>query len=260
MEEFIKIITESKLMTSGCVIVIAYLIYKTIKFFVDKSTSNKKIDGKRLTYIKLFMNLLKYVLIIISLLIILQLYGVNVSSLLAGLGIAGIIVAFAVQDFLKDIISGFNLIADDVFKVGDVVKYNDIEGKVISIGLKNTKIKDIRTDDIFNIANRNILEVVNVSEVTDISIPIPYNVAIEEAEYVLTGVAEQIKTFENVKDVEFFSLVNFKESYMEFMIRFYSNPAKKLPIRRKALRLIKMTLDKNNIKIPYNQLDVHIEK
>ena len=260
MEEFIKIILGSKLMTSGSIIVLAYLVYKVLKFCIDKSTTNKKINGKKITYIKLFMNLLKYVLIIISIFIILQLYGVNVSSLLAGLGIAGIIVAFAVQDFLKDIISGFNLIADDVFKVGDVIKYNNIEGKVISVGLKNTKIQDIRSNDIFNIANRNILEVVNVSEVTDISIPIPYEVEIEEAEYVLTGVAEQIKTFENVKDVDFFGLINFKEHYMEFIIRFYANPTKKLPIRRKALRLIKMTLDKHNIKIPYNQLDVHLDK
>lgn len=260
MENFIKIITDSKLLSSAAIIVLTYMIYRILKYFIDKSSNTKKISGKRMTYIKLFMNLLKYVLILISVFIILQLNGVNISSLLTGLGIAGIIVAFAVQDFLKDIISGFNLIADDVFKVGDVVKYNNIEGKVISVGLKNTKIQDIYNNNIFIIANRNILEVVNVSEATDISIPIPYDTEIEEAEYVLNGIIEQIKTFENVKDCVSFGLVNFKESYMEFMIRFYSNPTKKLPIRRKALRLIKITLDKNNIKVPFNQLDVHFDK
>lgn len=260
MEEFIRIILNSRLMTSGSVIVIAYFLYKILKYFIEKSTNSKKVNGKRITYIKLFMNLFKYLLIIISIFIILQLYGVNVSSLLAGLGIAGIIVAFAVQDFLKDIISGFNLIADDVFKVGDVVKYNNIEGKVISVGLKNTKIQDIQNDNVFIIANRNILEVVNVSDVTDISVPIPYDIKIQDAEYVLIGIVEQIKTIDNVKNCELLGLVNFKESYLEFIIRFYSNPSKKLPIRRKALRLIKTTLDTNNIKIPYNQLDVHLNK
>ena len=108
MEEFIKIILGSKLMTSGSIIVLAYLVYKVLKFCIDKSTTNKKINGKKITYIKLFMNLLKYVLIIISIFIILQLYGVNVSSLLAGLGIAGILEWNGVMDAQKDEVAPLN--------------------------------------------------------------------------------------------------------------------------------------------------------
>lgn len=260
VQEAIKDLLESEFFLSLIIILISYTVYKLLRSIIDKSSKNKKIVGKKLTYIKLFANMLKYFFFVVTLLIILQVYGFNVSSLLTGLGIAGIVVAFAIQDFLKDIISGFNIITDDVFKIGDVIKYHNIEGKVISIGLKNTKIQDICTNDIFVVANANINEVVNVSDKLDIPIPFSYNTKVEDAEYVIAGMVEQIKAFDNVKDCESLSITRFEKSTITYTIRITCHPAKKLPIRRKALRCVKMTLDKNNIQIPFEQLDIHIDK
>ena len=260
VEEVIKKMLESNFFSSLVIILISYVVYKILKGIIDKSTKGTRIIGKRLTYVKLFRNMLKYFFFVVTLLIILQIYGFNISSLLTGLGIAGVVVAFALQDFLKDIIAGFNIVTDNVFKIGDVIKYNNIEGKVVSIGLKHTKIQDIYTNNIFIIDNGNIKEVVNVSENLDITVPLSYDIKVEDAEYILTGIVEQIKTYDNVKGCESLGITEFKESTISYKIRIICNPAKKLPIRRKALRCIKMTLDENNIKIPFNQLDVHLDK
>ena len=56
--------------------------------------------------------------------ILLNLYGVNTTSLIAGLGIAGVALAFGLQEALKDIVSGIGIIMDNYFVVGDVVDYN----------------------------------------------------------------------------------------------------------------------------------------
>ena len=89
-------------------------------------------------------NFIKYAFFIIVFILILQINGIDVSSMVAGLGVVGIIVGFIVQDAFKDIIRGVGIISDNYFKVGDIVKYDSIEGKVISLGIKTTKIQDIR--------------------------------------------------------------------------------------------------------------------
>ena len=76
--------------------------------------------------------------------------------MLAGVGIVSVIIGLAIQDALKDIIRGFSILSEEYFSVGDVVTYGDITGKVLVLGLKTTKIKDISTENIISIANRNI--------------------------------------------------------------------------------------------------------
>ena len=108
-------------------------------------------------------------LLIIVSVIILQINGVNVSSIIASLGVITVIVGFA----LKDIIMGINIVMNDYFSVGDVLKINNVEGKVIEIGLKFTRMKDINNGNIFVISNRNISEALNLSEQLDIDMPLP---------------------------------------------------------------------------------------
>jgi small-conductance mechanosensitive channel len=93
-----------------------------------KQINYKKNRKKRNIFI-VANSILKYFLGIISLLIILDINGVNISSLVAGLGVVGIIVGLALQDALKDIIMGKNIITGHFFQVGDVIKYKEITGK-----------------------------------------------------------------------------------------------------------------------------------
>ena len=257
----LDIFKHKEIFISIAIIVVAVIIYfivkKIIHKIMSKNEANSKIDRKRKTYMKLFNNILKYILIILTLLAIMQVNGINVSSLIAGLGLASAIAGLALQDALKDIIMGVNIIVDDYFSVGDVIKIKDVEGKVIEIGLKTTKIRDVKTNDTFVIANRNIGEAINISTQLDIDVPLPYEQKIEYLEKVLSQAISKIEKIEDVVKVEYRGIQEFGDSAIYYKIRLYCKPEFKPQIKRDANRIIKLELDANNIDIPYMQIDLH---
>lgn len=224
---------------------------------VNKHNENNKKDRKRITIIKLLGNIIKYVLMFIAVIVILSINGIDVKSLLAGLGVVSIIAGLALQDFLKDIIMGFNIIIDNYFNVGDIITINGITGKVIEIGIKVTRLKNIETEEEYIIANRNITEAVYASNFTDIDIPISYNEKIDKVEKVINKIIDEIKEIDNVVNCEYKSINEFGESAIFYKIRVYIRPDLKYQPIRDAKRIIKVNLDKNNIEIPFNQIDVH---
>ena len=202
----------------------------------------------------------RYAFIILTLLLLLQLNGVDVTSLLTGLGIIGIIVGLALQDWLKDIIRGVSILSDNYFSVGDVVKYNGIEGKVIVIGLKTTKIQDIYTNNIIAIANRKIEEIEVVSEVVYVRIPLPHDVNVKNAERLINDVIFNIKRNSNVTDCTYKGTTELETSYINYLIEVHCNPQYKLQVRRDSLRSILLVMEQYDIKVPYNQIEIHNDK
>lgn len=236
---------------------IYFLINYIFKKVITKTFGDKKIlvkSNKQKTYFTLINSIIKYFLLIIVFLTILDINGINISSLITGLGIVGIVVGLAVQDALKDIIMGKNIMSGHFFEVGDVIKYNDIIGKVISIELKFTKIRDIYTNNIISITNRNIDKVIKFSDWLDIDVPIPYECEVEPTKDILVGITEKMKSINNVKDTEFLGINEFESSSIIYKIRIYCMPEYRPIINRSALELIKKELDKEKISIPYNHI------
>ena len=167
--DYLKKVFESmskyNLIRSIVIIIVSIVIYNVLIFLItkisEKGTKKLLNTKKGKTYIKLVKSIIRYIFIIITLLVLLQANGIDVSSMLAGVGIISVIIGFAVQDALKDIIKGFDIISDSYYQVGDVIKYGDIEGKVISIGIKTTKVEDVRSFNLISISNR-IIEKVEV--------------------------------------------------------------------------------------------------
>ena len=203
-----------------------------------------------------------YIIAILAILGILQIFGVDTSSMLAGVGVIGIIIGFAIQDALKDIIKGVDIISDNYYRVGDFIKYQNIEfGKVISIGLKTTKIEDIHTGNIISISNRNIDQVEVVSGDIYLTIPLPYDLPIEKAEKVLVTTLTKLEKRDDVKSTTFYGLTSLGESAMNYLVGVScEQPADKLRLRRFALRAIISDLEHNKISIPYPQLDIRTKK
>ena len=268
MEEIskkIKDITETNIFKTIAVIVVAIVIYAIIKkilnILMDKTTkgdSRKK--KKKATYFVLGTSALKYIIVIVTALLVLEVNGVNITSLITGLGIVGIVVGLAVQDALKDIIGGKNIIADNYFQVGDVVQINEHYGKVVSIGLKSIKLKDPTSNNIITIANRNVDKAIIMSDWLAIKVPAPYDVDIKTMTSVIHEMVKVFKKIDNVKDVNYVGISDLGESSISYLIRVDCAPENKGLIKIKCLTLIKKIMDEKNIAIPYNQLDVHIYK
>ena len=174
---------------------------------------NSREFKREITYIKLAKHIINYVIIIIAFLFILQLLGFNVSSLIAGLGVVSVIAGLALQDALKDIIMGFNIIVDNYFSVGDIIKIGDVEGKVIELGVKSTKLKDVNNDNIFVIANRNISQSLRLSDQLVVDVPVSYDEPTEKIEKLIDIMVEQISQCPNIKGAKYLGISEFKRFF-----------------------------------------------
>ena len=241
------------------IIIIAVILYKLIMKITEKTIENSKIfnSKKTKTYVKLAKSINRYIFIIIVLIIILKVYGVDVSSMLAGIGIISVIIGLAIQDFLKDIIRGASILSDDYFSVGDVVKYNGIEGKVLVVGLKTTKIQELSTSNIISIANRNIEEVAVLSKLIYVKVPLPYELKLSEQHKVIDDIVNIVKKDNLVENCENVGLTELADSKIEYLLKITLDPVNKLQVRRNVQERIIEGLEKNNIVVPYNQIDVH---
>lgn len=128
-------------------IAIILIIAKGLVNFVDpkegivrKLRNDDMPDGNK-TVANFTSKILKYIIYISAGLLILAVFGINPSSLIAGLGVGSAVVALAAQDFVKSLISGFSIMADKPFLVGDWISVGTNEGTVIEISFRCTKIK-----------------------------------------------------------------------------------------------------------------------
>jgi small conductance mechanosensitive channel len=95
-----------------------------------------------LTLLALVSSLAKYVIIFFAGIMVLRDLGVDPTPLLAGAGIVGLAVGFGAQNLVRDVVSGFFIIMEGQYAVGDLVEINDVLGRVEEVGLRVTKIRD----------------------------------------------------------------------------------------------------------------------
>ena len=215
---------------------------------------------KRKTVVILVNSVVRYFVIIIATIIILSSWGVNVSGIIAGLGVAGAVAGLALQDALKDIIMGINIIMDNYFVVGDIITCNGFTGTVVEFGLKTTKIKS--ADGItMIISNREITKIENMSY-KDATIRLKIPVAYEEKEAKVKKTLERIckemnEWSEVISEPEYLGIDDLSSSSVDYLITINTLIQDKWNVRRKALSYIKNEFDKVGIKIPYTQIEVH---
>lgn len=121
-----------------------FLNFVLKKIFINRLSEKLEEEkrGKISTVFSLFRGLKSLILWIIVLLIVLSIYKIKITSILASLGIIGVIVGFASQALISDILSGIFIILDRLYLIGDRIKIGDIEGEVVEITLRRTYIKD----------------------------------------------------------------------------------------------------------------------
>ena len=240
-------------------IIIAVVLYNIIARLIRKAFKQKHLaNSKRAaTYLDLIINIVKYTILALVIIALLKLYGINISSILAGIGILGIIIGLAIQDYLKDLIRGTCILTDNYFSVGDIIKYGETEGKIVSLGLRTTKIEELKTNNIISVANRNIEEIAVLSKYIYVRVPLPYELSLEEQHKIVDDIIELSKADKLIKDCSSVGVADLADSKIEYLLKVTINPANKLQARRNVLEHILEGMEKNNVAVPYNQLDIH---
>lgn len=119
-----------------------------LQYYINKITSKEEIDGASLTATRGIVLIINIVLYAIAVLMVLSNLGINISSLIASLGIGGIAIALAAQSILADMFSAFTIYFDKPFVVGDFIIVGDKLGTVEDIGIKTTRIAALHGEQI----------------------------------------------------------------------------------------------------------------
>lgn len=118
------------------VIIISYVIMRLISYIIDYF---KKFE-KNLTITYAIKDCIKYAIIITDVLIIFNIFGIDLKGILISIGVISVVVSLAAKDIISNFLSGFFLIADKSLEVGDTMQINNLKGEVKEIGLRNTHI------------------------------------------------------------------------------------------------------------------------
>ena len=188
-----------KILLILCIFVVASIVVRIFSRITDyimtpRDNTNKKFNIKfnekrSETLNKLVKSAVRYTIYFIAFFQVLSILGVNTTSIVASAGIASVAIGFGAQSLVKDIISGFFIILEGQFDVGDNVKiYNQAAfiagGYVMSLGLRSTKIRS-KDGEVYFIPNGTINQVVNYSLMYNLALvelPIKIDESIENIE------------------------------------------------------------------------------
>ena len=140
MQDYIKFLLSKNFISSCVVFIIVVVLF--ILLGKKRRKIGKKIEDLKDPKVIMTRRLIiaaRILIVIIGFIIICQINGINLMSLVAGLGIIGAVVGLAFQDYLKDIIMGVHILSDRFFSIGDCVAINGQEGVVVAFRLRRQR-------------------------------------------------------------------------------------------------------------------------
>jgi len=217
--------------------------------------------------IELLGKIFKGVLWAIGFLFILSNLGINITSLVAGLGIGGIAVAFALQNILADLFSSFTIFFDKPFEIGDFIVVGDCKGMVERIGIKTTRIRSLQGEELV-ISNRELTsaKVQNFGKIKErrisMKIGVTYETPGEKLKIIPQIIENIINSVENVRfDRAFF--VAFGDFALIYEIVYFVEKPDYLvylDANQQILLGIKEKFEEEGIEIAYPTQKIYLEK
>lgn len=230
------------------------------RWFIDRAFRSRGgklvlIEEKRAATLRaLLKSVLRYAVYFVIAIAILDEFNVSTASILAGAGVAGLAVGFGAQSLVKDVISGFFIIFENQFAVGEHVKINGAEGMVEELGLRVTKIK-AWGGELHIIPNGQITEVVNFSRGNmraAVEVAIAYEEDIGRALTVIKEVSRQLaqECDDIVEGPTVQGVTGLGDSRVTIGVVAFTTPLSQWDVERELRRRIKEAFDREGIQAP----------
>ena len=234
-----------------CIIFIAGAI---IKIFSNKSRKAKTIGS-------ILRSCVKYLVVLLSFAFILGVWGIDVTSIVAGLGVLTLIIGLGCQSLISDIISGLFIVFDDFFSVGDMVIIDGFRGTIEDIGLRAVKLND-GCGNLKSITNSSINTCVNLSRHPNliiVSMDVSYNEDIERIEGIIAKDLPNIKKHipQITEGPWYKGIDNFDDAGVSYCFMCTCNASDRFQVKRDFQRDVYQMMVKNNILVPYTQITVN---
>lgn len=191
--------------------------------------------------------------------------GVEITPILTGMGVLGLVVAFATQTLMANIFGGILVTTDNLYKVGDRVEMGGVHGDVIEIKARYTRIKTVE-NTIITIPNSSVItgQIINYSEPTnDVMIRIPiscnYGAFLKKVKELILATATEVPgVLSDPKPVVY--LTEFGASSINFELRVWvKHYDDRHRVKDTFYSVIYRVFEEEGIEIPFNQIDVHIK-
>ncbi|MFH2106387.1 MAG: mechanosensitive ion channel family protein [Candidatus Micrarchaeota archaeon] len=238
--------------------------YAERKFIREREKEAGETDS---SLVHLMTQIVKAVLWLIALLLIISNAGIDISPMLAGLGIGGLAVAFALQNVLSDVFASFSIYFDKPFKVGDTILIGTDLGEVKRVGIKTTRILTQQGQELV-VSNRELTEtrIHNFKKMTKrrvvFSFGIEYETPTKQVKAIPKMVEDIVKCVELV-DFDRVHFSKFGDSALLFEVVYFvkTNDYKKyMDIQQDINLAIKEEFEKEGIAMAYPTQTLYINK
>ncbi len=241
--------------------ILGLIILKIVRGIVVRTTMKSRLDKSAATFIISIVTVVLYIALVI---VVVSALGFSTAGIIAAFSAIALAVALALQDSLASLANGIIIIFTKPFKKGDYVEINGKDGLVQDIRLFNTKIVTYNNEEIL-IPNNQILgsTLINYSTMSlrrvVIEVPIPYSAELSEVKEIL------LSTLNSHQDVvktpaPAVVLDGYGDSALKFKARAWTPNEKYWDTRASLFEMIFNNLREKGIEIPFNQLDVHLQR
>ena len=219
-------------------------------------------NNRAKTMMTIFRSLTNYASLIFAVCFGLNIIGVDVSTIVASLGIVALVIGFGAESLIEDVITGLFMIVENQYNVGDIVEVNGFRGTVSAIGIRTTSITDTG-GNVKIINNSNMKDILNRSNKISVAvseIQIPYETDIEAFENKLSKMMEDIYILHKdiMKSAPKYLIVSSLEASgisLKFMVEVEEKDIYKG--QRILNRELLVFFRKANVEVPYPKMDVH---
>lgn len=231
--------------------------------FISPDAEKKRED----TLIAVFHQAAVIIIWLLAMLIVLSEIGIDTTPLVAGAGIIGLAFGFGGQYLIKDLISGFFIILENQYRVGDVVCFGDTCGLVEKMTMRTTILRDL-DGVVHNVPNGEVKTASNLSKYfarVNLNIGISYNSDLEKVIKVVNKVGSELAEDKDWKEMvikppQFLRVDDFADSAIIIKILGETKPIKQWDVAGELRKRLKIAFDKNNIEIPFPQRVIHQTK
>ncbi len=189
---------------------------------LGRQSAKRQNDAYHSTVGHYFAIIIRCIICLFAILAILAIWGVNISGLLAGVGIGGLALSLAAKDTLSNLIGGMTIILDRPFAIGDYIQLESNEGTVEAIGFRSTKLRTSETSLIILPNNKVVSEaVVNISRLQLRRISILWSIHAQTPSEKISALLEKIRHAFKPEDRLQLSLEGLDGAKLTILMRFY---------------------------------------
>jgi small conductance mechanosensitive channel len=240
-----------------------WLVYRILTYTIKTKASEERAERVD-TLNRAIRSGLTVVFTIFGAMALLSEFGIDISVLLGGAAVFSIAIAFGAQSLVKDYFSGFMILSENQYRVGNVVKINGISGMVEDISLRTTILRDLQGAAHF-IPHGEITIVSNLTHLwsrVELNIGIAYKENVDQVMDVIMETAKKMREEPEYKwlitdDPEMLGVDDFADSAVVIKALVKTRPLKQWQVKRELLRRLKNRFDELGIEIPFPHRTVY---